>query len=191
MIFTNIERFEQRMEASDVSVAFFTIQYHNCSIETAYSSKQRKFLFAFVDHNLGFTCSLKGNYASAFINHQEAVEQLKLCRGHHQWDPKHFYQFLNDLLPTIGFTEATYTQYVRTVSKAVSNFEDRIYFNHWRNAKISPKQKKKAIELMGYEVVSFCEENRLTPVFWPYPTQRAMIAFGDFSADYGQNGTEQ
>lgn len=37
MIFNNISAFEQRMIAQGVDVAFFTIQYHNCAIETACS----------------------------------------------------------------------------------------------------------------------------------------------------------
>ena len=47
MIFNNISAFEQRMIVQGVDVAFFTIQYHNCAIETAYSRTQKKFLFAF------------------------------------------------------------------------------------------------------------------------------------------------
>lgn len=191
MIFTNIEIFEERMNALDTSIAFFTIQYHNCAIETAYSKNQKKFLFAFVDHNIGFTCSLNGNNANGFINHPEAVEQLMNCRNHNRYDPIHFYEFLNNLLPTVRFAETTNQQYIRTVGKAVSEFENRIYFNHWRSSNISERQQTKTIELMGYEVVKFCKENRLTPVFWAYPTDRTLAAFADFERDYNDHGLQQ
>ncbi|UGA36147.1 hypothetical protein JOS77_16770 [Chromobacterium haemolyticum] len=191
MNFTNIELFEERMADQGVTVAFFTIQYYNCLIETAYSKNQRKFLFAFVDHNIGFTCSLNGKYANAFINHQEAVEQLMKCRNHDRYDPVNFYEFLNQKLLTVHFQEITNYQYVRTIGKAISAFEDRIYFNHWRNSEISPRQRKKTIELMGHMVVIFCDENHLTPVFWSYPTERTLAAFADFRVDYKENGVEQ
>ncbi len=191
MFFSNIQAFEQRMSLQDVKVAFFTVQYHSCAIEVAYSKEQKKFLFAFVDHNLGFTCSLKGTYANGYINHYEAVAQLAACRNHGSFDPIHFYEFLNSQLPHVGFGELTTREYVGVVGKAVSNFEDRIYFNHWRRAPISDKQEKKALELMGYEVVKFCKENGLTPVFYPYPTERTLEAFGDFGRDYMVNGLSQ
>jgi len=184
MIFTNIELFERRMDAANTSVAFFTVQYHNCVIETAYSKTQRKFLFALVDHNIGFTCSLNGDNANGYINHQEAVEQLMICRGHHRYDPIHFYEFLNNQLPHVAFAQVTNHQYARVSGKAVSAFEDRIYFNHWRNSNMSDGQRDKTIELMGYEVIRFCDENHIIPVFWPYPTERTLAAFEDFRADY-------
>lgn len=174
-----------------VSVAFFTVQYHNCAIETAYSKEQKKFLLAFVDHNLGFTCSLKGKYANAYINHYEAVEQLAACRNHGSFDPVHFYEFLDKQLPSVQFSELTEREYVSIVGKAVSNFEDRIYFNHWRKANISEQQKNKTKELMGEEVVSFCENNGLTPVFYPRPTERTLKAFSDFKQDYTNFGLSQ
>ncbi|MCC4210913.1 hypothetical protein [Vibrio parahaemolyticus] len=179
------------MSQQDVKVAFFTVQYHNCAIEVAYSKAQKKFLLAFVDHNVGFTCSLKGTYANAYINHREAVEQLAECRNHGKFDPIHFYEFLNAQLPHVVFGELATIEYVRVVARAVSNFEDRIYFNHWRRAPISDKQEKKALELMGYEVVKFCKDNGLTPVFYPYPTERTLEAFGDFGADYDAYGLGQ
>ncbi|AEG11485.1 hypothetical protein Sbal183_2074 [Shewanella baltica OS183] len=191
MIFNNISAFEQRMIAQGVDVAFFTIQYHNCAIETAYSRTQKKFLFAFVDHNLGFTCSLNGNYANGYINHRDAVEQLAACRNHGGFDPIHFYEFLDNQLPHVNFTEVTLIQYARVVGKAVSNFEDRIYFNHWRRANISDKQEKKTIELMGHEVLKFCKDNGLTPVFYPHPTDRTLQAFSDFNQDYLNHGLTQ
>lgn len=191
MFFSNIQEFEQRMVQQDVSVAFFTIQYHNCAIETAYSKAQKKFLFAFVDHNLGFTCSLKGSYANGFINHYEAVEQLAACRNHGSFDPIHFYEFLDAQLPRVAFGEIFKRDYVSVVGKAVSNFEDRIYFNHWRNVNISDKQEKKTLELMGHEVVKFCKDNKLTPVFYPYPTERTLEAFTDFKKDFKVNGLNQ
>ena len=190
MIFTNIDVFEDRMDASNTSVAFFKIKYHNCVIEIAYSKSQRKFLFAFVDHNIGFTCSLNANYASAFINHEDAVEQLMNCRNHDKYDPIHFYEFLNNLLPTVSFTQISYRDYVRVVGKSVSEFEDCNYFNHWRSSNISNRQRNKAIELMGYEVVQFCDDNHLTPVFWPQPTERTLKAFSDFRLDYNDNGLQ-
>ncbi|MFL1914441.1 hypothetical protein ACJW8B_03310 [Plesiomonas shigelloides] len=188
MFFSNILTFEQRMSQQGVDVAFFTIQYHNCVIEVAYSKVQKKFLLAFVDHNVGFTCSLKGTYANGYINHREAVEQLAACRNHGYFDPIHFYDFLNDELPHVTFEELTNIQYVRVVGRAVSNFEDRIYFNHWRRAPISDKQEKKALELMGHEVVKFCKDNGLTPVFYPYPTERTLGSFKNFDKDYDTHG---
>lgn len=188
MEFTNIYKFEHRMQLQGIGVAFFTIQYHNCGIECAYSIAQKKFLFAFVDHNIGFTCSLNGAYANGYINHKEAVEQLMRCRVHNKYDPIHFYEYLNNQLPGVGMRQLTLEQHRDIASKAVSNFEDRIFFNHWRNANISHKQKDKAIELMGYEVVKFCEKNQLTPVFYPYPTERTLEAFENFRNDFDKKG---
>jgi hypothetical protein len=191
MKFSNVDTFEDRMNQQNIEVAFFMIQYHNCVIECGYSIAQKKFLFAFVDHNIGFTCSLKNSYAKGYINHKEAVEQLMRCRVHNKYDPIHFYEFLNNQLPSVGFQQLTQNQYRQIVSKAVSNFEDRIFFNHWRNANISDKQKDKTIELMGYEVVEFCVQNRLTPVFYPYPTERTIAAFENFTGDFQINGINQ
>ncbi|WP_345860606.1 hypothetical protein [Shewanella algae] len=191
MFFSHIEKFEQRMAQQGVAVAFFTIQYHNCAMEIAYSRAQKKFLIAFVDHNLGFTCSLRGSYANAFINHYEAVEQLAACRNHGAFDPIHFYEFLNAQLPHVNFGELVLRDYAGIVGKAVSNFEDRIYFNHWRRAAISERQVNKTIELMGHEVVEFCRENGLTPVFYPRPTERTLEAFGDFNQDFENHGLAQ
>lgn len=191
MIFTNIEYFEERMANEGVTVAFFTLQYHNCQIETAYSSKQKKFLFAFVDHNIGFTCSLNGNYASGYINHPEAVKQLMLCRNHDKYDPIHFYELLNNNLPSVNFIQINNERYQRVASKAISNFEDRIFFNHWRNSNMSERQRNKTIELMGYEVIDFCESNHLIPVFYPYPTERTMNAFENFQNDFNAHGLQQ
>ncbi|RON72682.1 hypothetical protein [Pseudomonas fluorescens] len=191
MIFTNIEAFEDRMDAQGVLTAFFTIQYHNCAIETAYSKVQRKFLFAFVDHNVGFTCSLEGSHANGYINHQEAVELLMNCRNHDRYDPIHFYDFLNNSLPDVRFGEVSQYQYARVVGRAISEFENRIYFNHWRNANISGRQRNKTIELMGYEVVGFCDQNRVTPVFWSVPTERTLAAFANFRLDYDRYGVQQ
>ncbi len=191
MIFTNINQFEKRMENYGVIVAFFTLSYHNCQIETAYSSSQRKFLFAFVDHNIGFTCSLNGDYVSGYINHPEAVKQLMLCRNHNRYDPVHFYELLDSALPTVNFTQINNNQYQRVASRAVSDFEDRIFFNHWRNSNMSDKQRNKTIELMGYDVVKFCEKNHLIAVFYPYPTERTLNAFENFQADYSYHGLRQ
>lgn len=188
MIFTNIGLFEQRMTNEGVSIAFFTLRYHNCQIETAYSSNQKKFLFAFVDHNIGFTCSLEGNFANGFINHEEAVKQLMRCRNHNRYDPVHFYELLNNQLPEVNFVQINQNQYRTVVSKAVSNFEDRIFFNHWRDSNMSDRQRNKTIELMGYEVIQFCDANHLIPVFYAYPTERTLNAFENFQNDYNQHG---
>lgn len=188
MRFTNIQAFENRMINANVTVAFFTLQYHNCAIEIAYSSVQKKFLFAFVDHNIGFTCSLNEDYTNGYINHQEAVVQLMNCRNHNRYDPIHFYEFLNNQLPHTNFLQVTRNQYEHTVKQAVSNFEDRIYFNHWRNSNMSPKQRNKTIELMGHHVVEFCDHNHIIPVFFPDPTERTLAAFEDFQQDYNEHG---
>jgi len=189
--FTNILGFEQRMQASGVTVAFFTFTYTNCDLEVAYSIKQRKFLFAFVDHNIGFTCSLQGIKANGFINHKEAVHQLMLCRNHDRYDPIHFYELLNDFLPHATFEQITPEKYRQIATKAVSNFEDRIFFNHWRRSNMSQQQRDKTIELMGYEVLEFCKANGLIPVFYSYPTDRTLNSFEDFKTDYHNNGFQQ
>jgi hypothetical protein len=191
MEFTNILNFEHRMQSENVTVAFFQIQYHKCMLECAYSSAQRKFLLAFVDHNIGFTCSLRGIYANGFINHEEAVKQLMICRQHGKYDPIDFYDFLNNRLPAVRFSQISQEEYVKTVSKSVSDFEDRIYFNHWRSANISERQKNKAIELMGYNVVKFCSENRLTPVFFSMPSERTLASFENFQSDFDNFGLNQ
>lgn len=191
MFFNEIDIFEQRMARHNVAVAFFNIKYHNCAMEIAYSRSQKKFLIAFVDHNLGFTCSLRNCYANGFINHYEAVEQLAACRNHGTFDPIHFYEYLNSQLPLVDFGELGLRDYAGIVGKSVSNFEDRIYFNHWRRAAISDRQVKKTIELMGYEVVDFCLENGLTPVFYPRPTERTLEAFRNFNQDFEDHGLVQ
>lgn len=191
MRFTNIARFEARMAAENVTVAFFVVRYRNCEISSAYSRNQKKFLFAFVDHNIGFTCSLEDEYANGYINHKEAVEQLMRCRNHDRYDPIHFYDFLNGQLPNVAFARITDHQYAQVVRRAVSNFEDRIYFNYWRNSNMPERQRNKTIELMGYEVIEFCDQNHIIPVFYPYPTERTLAAFEDFEADYRGFGLMQ
>ena len=191
MNFTNINMFENRMQQQNMNTAFFQIEYHNCQVECAYSKIQRKFLFAIVDHNIGFTCSLNGTYANGYINHREAVETLMHCRVHGTFDPLHFYEFLNNQLPNVNISEVNITDYQRIASQAISAFEDRIYFNHWRRANMSERQKNKTIELMGYNVVEFCENNGLTPVYYPTPTQRTLDAFNNFELDYNSNGLQQ
>lgn len=190
MIFTNIDVFERRMVRAAISVAFFSIKYHSCVLECVYSMSQRKFLFAFVDYNVGFTLSLKGGYASAYINHQDAVEQLMNCRGHHRYDPVNFYDFLNAQLPFVEFAQISNIQYVRVVCRAVSEFENRIYFNHWRRANISERQLNKTTELMGNEVVDFCIQNTLTPVFHTQPTDRTLAVLEDFKSDHERYGVD-
>lgn len=188
MEFYNIDIFEQRMAAQSVSIAFFCFKYHNCTLEIAYSRKQRKFIFAFVDHNLGFTCSVNNGFVNSYINHKDAVKQLMKCRNHNKYDPKDFLALLNDFLPKANFCQINNSKHNRILSRAVSNFEDRIYFNHWRNSNMSDKQEKKTIELMGYEVVCFCKENHVIPVFFAHPTPRTLAAFEDYEMDYAVNG---
>lgn len=189
MDFTNILDFESKMDEQGILVAFFSIQYGECNIECVYSRIMRKFLFAMVDRNIGFTCSLQGIYANAFINHREALDALTQCRNHGRWDPKHFYEVLNNSLPNVNVSEVTTAQY-RTVSGfAVSNFEDRIYFNHWRRGQISDRQTDKTIELLGYEVLKFCQNTGVTPVYFPYPTDRTMAIMNDFKLDYEKHNT--
>jgi len=189
MNFTNIENFENRMTTANVDIAFFTIVYSECSVECVYSKNLRKFLFAIVDKNIGFTCSLNGTYANAFINHKEAVAALADCRNG-GWDPKHFYDALNKSLPTANFTQATKEKYKSTSSVAVSNFEDRIYFHHWKNANISPRQIEKTIELLGNEVVTFCKETGVTPVYFDHITDRTMDVATNFKDDYNAHNAE-
>ena len=189
MNFTNIENFENRMTTANVDIAFFTIVYSECSVECVYSKNLRKFLFAIVDKNIGFTCSLNGTYANAFINHKEAVAALADCRNG-GWDPKHFYDALNKSLPTANFTQATKEKYKSTSSVAVSNFEDRIYFHHWKNANISSRQIEKTIELLGNEVVTFCKETGVTPVYFDHITDRTMDVATNFEDDYNAHNAE-
>ena len=191
MQFKNLENFESKMDAQNTTVAFFSIVYSNCTVECIYSKNLKKFLFAIVDMNIGFTCSLQGFYANAFINHQEALQVLADCRNHGAWDPKHFYEILDENLPFVNFGQVTTQQYQSTTSVAVSNFEDRIYFHHWMRANISPKQIKKTIELMGHEVVAFCKETGVTPVYYDHPTARTLKAMENFKNDYDLYGTKQ
>ena len=144
----------------------------------------RKFLFAIVDRNIGFTCSLNGTYTNAYINHKEALVALTQCRNHGRWDPIDFYEVLNSNLPNVNISELTTTKYREVSGRAVSNFEDRIYFNHWRKGNISEKQKDKTIELLGHEVLRFCQSTGVTPVYFPYPTDRTMAIMKDFKLDY-------
>lgn len=183
MTFTNIYEFERRMDAQGVSVAFFTITYGCCTVECVYSKDLRKFLFAIVDANVGFTCSLDGTFANAFINHREAVDALANCTGG-GWNPKHFYEVLNDNLSTVNFGEVTRAQYQGINAVAVSNFEDRIYFNHWRTSNMSTQQEQKTIELLGNEVLVFCQATGVIPVYYPYPTDRTMDVLKNFREDY-------
>uniref|UniRef100_UPI0040483C7F hypothetical protein n=1 Tax=Aliarcobacter sp. TaxID=2321116 RepID=UPI0040483C7F len=187
MKFTNIPILENRMDKEGVSVAFFHIIYANCTVECVYSKNLRKFLFAIVNANVGFTCSLDGLYTNAFINHREAVQSLANCRNHGGWDPKHFYEVLNRHLPNVHFQQVTSRQYQTINRVAVSNFEDRIYFNHWRTSSMSEKQEKKTIELMGYEVLEFCKVTGVIPVYFPYPTDRTMTVMNNFKLDYKEN----
>ncbi|MFW2235213.1 hypothetical protein ACN4FE_04215 [Aliarcobacter butzleri] len=189
MIFTNLPILEDKMDAHSISVAFFSISYGCCMVECVYSKAMRKFLFAIVDRNIGFTCSLENLYASSFINHKEAVQALAECRNG-GWDPKHFYEVLNSSLPNVNISEVTTTKYGEVSGRAVSNFEDRIYFNHWRKGNISEKQKDKTIELLGHEVLRFCQSNGVTPVYFPYPTDRTMAIMNDFKLDYEQNNIQ-
>ena len=179
------------MRAVDITVSFFSIQYYKCVLEIAYSISQRKFLIAFVDHNLGFTCSLDDDYMNGYINHKSAVEQLMHCRNHGLYDPIHFYEFLNSQLLLAKFSQVNVNQYIRILPKSVSNFEDRVFFNHWRSANISDKQRNKTLELMGYNVIRFCKENKLTPVFHVAPTERTLNAFQNFINDFRANGLAQ
>lgn len=188
MIFTNIPVLEDKMEERGVLIAFFTIEYGDCTVECVYSKAMRKFLFAIVNKNVGFTCSLDGLYASAFINHREAVISLAECRNG-GWDPKHFYEVLNNNLPNVNISEATPTKFGAVTSVAISDFEDRIYFNHWRKGQISVKQTDKTIELLGYEVLKFCKETGVTPVYFPYPTDRTISVVKNFKSDYNENNT--
>ncbi|ABV67896.1 hypothetical protein Abu_1649 [Aliarcobacter butzleri RM4018] len=184
MNFTNIPALESKMDRQNVLVAFFTIQYGECNIECVYSKIMRKFLFAIVDRNIGFTCSLNGIYANTYINHREALTALTQCRNHGRWDPTHFYEVLNNNLPNVNISEVTTTEYRAVSDLAVSNFEDRIYFNHWRKRKISDRQTDKTIELLGYEVLKFCQNTGITPVYFPYPTDRTIAIMKDFKLDY-------
>lgn len=188
MHFTNLLSFEDRMKAVDVNVAFFQVPYGACLIEAVYSICQKKFMFAFVNINLGFTCSIKGDaYASAYINHQAAVAQLQTCGNRNRFDPKHFYDALNEQLPTIHFAQASAQNYTEISHVAISAFEDRIYFNHWRRANISSQQAEKTAELMGYQVVDFCRTNGVTPVFFDHPTQRTYESFENYIGDFNNH----
>ncbi|CAM3514692.1 hypothetical protein [Arcobacter aquimarinus] len=189
MNFTNIPILEFKMDKQSVLIAFFTIRYGECNIECVYSKAMRKFLFAIVDRNIGFTCSLNGTYANTYINHKEALNALAQCRNHGRWDPTHFYEVLNNSLPDVNISEVTTTKYRAVSGFAVSNFEDRIYFNHWRKGNISDRQTGKTIELLGYEVLRFCQNTGVTPVYFPYPTDRTMAVMNDFKLDYEQNNS--
>jgi hypothetical protein len=44
---------------------------------------------------------------------------------------------------------------------------------------------------MGYNVVDFCEKNRLTPVFFSMPTERTLASFENFQSDFENHGLNQ
>lgn len=190
MNFTNIDAFEQRMINAGIEIAFFTIIYSDCTVECVYSKELKKFLFAIVDKNIGFTCSLNGSYANGYINHRDAVAELANCRNSGRFDPKHFYEILNDYLPASNFTQVTTEQYRSTSSKAISNFEDRIFFHHWMKANISPKQIEKTKELLGNEIVRFCKDTGVIPVYHAHITDRTIDVATNFEDDYNTHNAE-
>ncbi|MDD5157243.1 hypothetical protein [Sulfurimonas sp.] len=56
---------------------------------------------------------------------------------------------------------------------------------------MSDKQRKKTEELLGYQVVIFCEDSGVIPVFYPHPTDRTLNVAINFRQDYSNHGIEQ
>lgn len=190
--FTNIASLETRMVQQNVEIAFFNVTYgvHNCVIECAYSLNQKKFIFGFVNTTIGFTCTLTGTTANTILRN-EISTQLANCRdGTGNWRPSDFFEVLNNHLPNIGFTQITQQQYIGIYTVA-SDFNDRIYFNHWRRSGMSDKQEKKTIDLMGDHVVDYCHQNGIIPVFYPTPTGRTFDVATDYIADFNNHGFTQ
>lgn len=192
MNFTNIVAFENRMLQQNVEISFFTIIYgaNRCKVECAYSILQKKFIFGFVDANIGFTVSLDGTNASTNLEGRISTVLANCRDGSNTWRPSNFFEVLNNYLPNVTFTQITRGQYIR-VYTAASAFEDRIFFNHWRKSSISPKQAEKTENLLGIRILDFCKTNKIIPVFYPNPTDRTFDVSKDYLLDYQTHGFNQ
>lgn len=191
--FTNLTMFENRMLQLNVQVAFFTINYgiNQCLVECAYSRSQKKFIFGFVNTNIGFTITLDGRRATTHLPANIST-QLANCRDNTgNWNPSHFFTILNNQLPNIQFTQITATQYRQIYASSTTLFVNRIYFNHWRVSNISPQQARKTEELLGREILNFCRDNGIIPVFHAAPHARTLGVANDYITDYQRYGLRQ
>jgi hypothetical protein len=178
------------MRQNNVSVAFFTLQYHDCVIEIAYSLLQRKFIFAIQGTQLGFTCCININgYLNGYIDNTPVVDELSVCSGRGVRDPNHFYEHLDIHLPDINFVQSTRAQYVNILANAVRDNENNIYFNTWMNVRISKNtgQYEKTVHLLGAEVAEYCWNNNITPVYCDTPNIRTFDVAVDYENDYNVN----
>ncbi len=186
--FINIANFENRMTQQNIEIAFFNVTYgvKNCIIECAYSLNQRKFIFGFVNTTIGFTCTLNGIISNTVLAPNISTK-LADCRDKStKWIPSHFFDILNNQLPNISFAQITLPQYIGIYASA-SNFNDRIYFNHWRRSSMSSRQEQKTINLLGEEVVKFCHQNIIIPVFNVAPSGRTFDVAIDYEEDFNIN----
>ncbi len=186
--FTNITNFENRMTQQNVEIAFFNVTYgaNNCVIECAYSLNQKKFIFGFVNTTIGFTCTLNGIISNTVLAPNISTKLADCRDSSTNWRPSHFFDILNNQLPNIGFAQITQPQYIG-IYKSASNFKDRIYFNHWRRSGMSSKQEEKTINLLGEEVVNFCHQNTIIPVFHAAPLGRTFNVAIDHEEDFNNN----
>ncbi|MCX6076444.1 MAG: hypothetical protein NTW78_06085 [Campylobacterales bacterium] len=192
MNFTNIPAFENRMTQQGVEISFFTIIYgaNRCEIECAYSISQKKFIFGFVNANIGFTITLDGINATTNLEGRISTKLAECRDGSSDWKPSHFFDILNNHLPNVTFAQITRGQYIG-IYTAASAFEDRIFFNHWRRSGMSPEQAEKTQSLLGRQVLDFCRANRIIPVFYPNPTDRTFNVAKDYLLDHQTHGFNQ
>lgn len=191
MRLNNIHHLEQKMESKHVTVAFFTFNYHSCLIEVAYSLVQRKFIFAIQGTQFGFTCSLKDSNGNlnGYIDNTNVVDQLKICSGSGRRDPLDFYAHLDLQLPVIQFRQCLQNEYINILSNAVQNNANNIYFQTWKNIKISKKtgQYDKTVHLLGSEVANYCWDNNITPVYTNTPCDRTFKVAENYKKDHQSN----
>lgn len=191
MKLNNINSIEQKMRQNTVSIAFFTFPYHNCTLEVAYSLVQRKFIFAIQGTQLGFTCSLKDSNGNlnGYIDNVNIVDELSTCSGRGRRDPLHFYEHLDQQLPSVQFQQCSRNKYIIILSNAVNDNENNIYFKTWKNVRISKKtgQYDKTVHLLGSEVANYCWENNITPVYTSTPCNRTFDIAVDYRNDHQRN----
>jgi len=192
MNFTNITAFENRMVQQNVEISFFTITYgaNRCEVECAYSISQKKFIFGFVNANIGFTIRLNGTNASTNLEGRISTTLANCRDGSNTWRPSDFFEILNNHLPNVAFTQITKGRYIG-IYTAASAFEDRIFFNHWRRCGMSPEQAEKTKNLLGDEVLDYCHGNRIIPVFYPKPIDRTFDVAKNYLLDHQTHGFNQ
>lgn len=189
MVLNNINNFEQRMLQDNINVAFFTMNYHNCVIEVAYSLHQKQFLFAIQGTQLGFTTSINNAILNGFIENVNVVDQLRVCAGRGRRDPLHFFEHLDTNLPTITFSRINRNQYINIAQTSLTDPENNIFFETWINIRISRRtgQYEKTVKLLGAEVAQYCWINNITPRYTNVPNDRTFSVINDFRLDHQNN----